>query len=174
MPPANGTGPSSIRVGGPRQSKKLGEKTQMESAAQNLEIVYDPLPSEALTRFISDNVLNLNFAKTGISEWHPVNFFLKNPRGEWLGGLTGYLWGGWLHVNFLWVTESLRGQGHGSRLIDAAEAFAREHGADGATLETHSFQAPDFYANRGYTVFGRIDDYTPGHAKLFLSKRFNA
>jgi hypothetical protein len=87
MPPATGTGPSSIRVGGPRQSKKLGEKTQMESAAQNLKIVYDPLPSEALTRFISDNVVNLNFAKTGISEWHPVNFFLKNPRGEWLGGL---------------------------------------------------------------------------------------
>jgi hypothetical protein len=58
---------------------------------EKLEIVFDPLPSENLTRFVSDNVVNLNFTKTGISTWHPVNFFLKNPRGEWLGGLTGYL-----------------------------------------------------------------------------------
>jgi ribosomal protein S18 acetylase RimI-like enzyme len=137
-------------------------------------IVFDPLPSGDLTRFIADNVVNLNFAKTGISEWHPVNFFLKNPRGEWLGGLTGHVWGGWMHVNFLWVTESLRGQGHGSRLMDAAEAFARERGAAAVTLETLSFQAPGFYAKRGYSVFGRLADYPPGHTKLYLSKRLDA
>ena len=51
--------------------------------------------------------------------------------------------------------------------------MAQERGAFGATLETHSFQAPEFYAKLGYSVFGRIDDYPPGHAKLFLSKRFD-
>src|ERR1700733_5313032 len=121
----------------------------MDSVKETLQIVFDPLPGEDLTRFVADNVVYLNVAKTGISEWHPVNFFLKNPRGEWLGGLTGHLWGGWMHVNFLWVTESLRGQGHGSRLMDAAEAFARERGAAAVTLETLSFQAPGFYAKRG-------------------------
>jgi hypothetical protein len=50
--------------------------------------------------------------------------------------------------------------------------MAQQRGAFAATLETHSFQAPEFYAKRGYSVFGRIDDYPPGHAKLFLSKRF--
>jgi GNAT superfamily N-acetyltransferase len=144
----------------------------MQSPQQDLEIVFDPLPGEALTRLVTDNVVNLNLAKTGISDWHPVGFFLKSPRGEWLGGLTGHIWGGWLHVNFLWVSETMRGQRHGTRLMDAAEAMATERGAFGATLETFTFQAPDFYAKRGYSVFGRIDDYPPGHAKLFLSKRF--
>ena len=135
------------------------------------QIVFEPLPSDDLRRFLSDNVINVNLARTGISEWHPVGFFLKNARGEWLGGLTGHVWGGWLHVNTVWVTESLRGQRHGSRLMDAAEAFAAEHGCLGVTLETHSFQAPGFYAKRGYEVFGTLEDYPPGHSKLFLRKR---
>ncbi len=141
---------------------------------EGLQLVFEPLPSDALTRFLADNVINANFARTGVSNWHPVGYFLKNTRGEWLGGLTGYIWGGWLHVNFVWVTEALRGQGYGSRLMDAAEAFAVEHRAFAATLETHSFQAPDFYTKRGYEVFGQLEDYPPGHAKLFLRKRLGA
>ncbi len=77
--------------------------------------------------------------RTGISTWHLVGFFLKNQRGEILGGVTGHVWGGWMHVAFLWVTEMLRGQGHGTRLMDAAEIFAIERGATSATLETMSF-----------------------------------
>jgi ribosomal protein S18 acetylase RimI-like enzyme len=143
----------------------------MNGAAEELELVFDPLPSDALSQLVRDNVINTNFARTGVEDWHPVGFFLKSRRGEWLGGLTGYIWGGWLHVNFLWVSETLRGQRHGTRLMDAAEAMATERGAFAATLETFTHQAPGFYAKRGYTVFGRIDDYPPGHAKLFLSKR---
>jgi ribosomal protein S18 acetylase RimI-like enzyme len=146
----------------------------MDDRREGLEIVFDPLPAETLSRLVSENVISANVASTGFSDWHPVGFFLRSARGEWLGGLTGYVWGGWLHVNFLWVSEALRGQGHGTRLMDAAEAMARERGATGATLETFTSQAPDFYAKRGYSIFGRIDDYPPGHAKLFLSKRLSA
>jgi len=135
-----------------------------------LDLVFDPLPGEAVTRFISDNVVNVNFARTGVSTWYPVNFFLKSPRGEIMGGLLAYLWGGWLHVNFLWVAEAVRNQGHATRLMDAAEAMALERGGTGATLETLSFQAPGFYRKRGYTVVGQIDDYPPGHTKFYLRK----
>ena len=127
----------------------------MGGAMQELEMVFDPLPSEALTRLVTDNVISVNLAKTGVSDWHPVGFFLRSARGEWLGGLTGYVWGGWLHVNFLWVSETLRGQRCGTRLMDAAEAMAQERGAFAATLETFTHQAPEFYMKRGYSVFGR-------------------
>jgi len=133
-------------------------------------MIFEPLPGEALTRFLTENLTYINFARTGVSSRHPIGFFLKNARGEWLEGLTGYVWGGWLHVNLVWIAESLRGHGHGTRLMDAAEALAVERGAFAATLETHSFQAPEFHMKRGYEVFGRIDDYPPGHAKLFLRK----
>jgi hypothetical protein len=51
-------------------------------------MVFEPLPGEALTRCLTDNVISVNIAKTGVSTWHPVGYFLKNARGEWLGGLT--------------------------------------------------------------------------------------
>ncbi|MGD0106714.1 MAG: GNAT family N-acetyltransferase [Rhodopila sp.] len=146
----------------------------MDKATLELELIFDPLPSEALTRLLTDNLVSVSLARTGAADWHEVGFFLKNPRGEWLGGLIGTIWGGWLHVKFLWVAEAMRGQRHGTRLMDAAEAMAIERGAFAATLETATFQAPDFYAKRGYTVFGRLDDYPPGHVKLYLSKRLTA
>lgn len=135
-----------------------------------LELVFEPFPGDELSRFVSDHVINVGLAKTGVTDWHPVGFFLRSGRGEWMGGLIGHVWGGWLHVKFLWVAESLRGNRQGTRLMDAAEAFAVERGAFAATLETHSFHAPAFYLKRGYQVFGRLDDYPPGHAKLYLRK----
>jgi len=142
-----------------------------EIAVDEISLVYDPLPSNTVADFVSRNVINTNFARTGVSTWHPVGFFLKNPRGEILGGVMGHIWGGWMHINFLWVTEMLRGQRHGTRLMDAAESFAAERGASNATLETMSFQAPGFYQKRGYEVFGQLDDYPPGHTKFYLRKQ---
>ena len=136
-----------------------------------LEMIFDPLPSDALTRLVSDNLIYFNLAKTGMSDWHPVNFFLRNGRGEWLGGVTAHVWGGWVHVAYLWVAEPVRGRGHGTRLMDAAEELAVKRGALSAALVTHSFQAPGFYLKRGYEVFAKLDDYPPGHAKVYMRKR---
>jgi ribosomal protein S18 acetylase RimI-like enzyme len=137
------------------------------------ELVFEPFPSSDLERFLEDNVVGFNLARTGVSEWHPVGFFLRNRRGEWLGGCIGDVWGGWLHIRGLWVAEGLRGRRQGTRLMDAAEGMGLERGAANATLETHSFQAREFYTKRGYTVFGTLEDYPPGHSKFFLRKRLS-
>ena len=138
---------------------------------EELDIVFDPLPPEALRRFVIDHLDAHNIAATGLSGWHPVNFFLKNARGEWLGGLLGDLWGGWLHVRILWVDWAARGHGNGARLLRAAEDYARERGCVAATLDTHSFQARPFYEKSGYEVFATLDDCPLGHSKFFLRKQ---
>jgi uncharacterized protein (DUF924 family)/GNAT superfamily N-acetyltransferase len=137
---------------------------------QELEIVFDPLPSADLHRLIIDQLVAYNLAETGISTYYPVGFFLKSPRGEWLGGLMGEIWGGWLHVKFLWVDWSARSRGNGTRLLRAAEDYAVERGCIASTLETHSFQARPFYEKCGYEVFGILEHYPPGHSKFFLRK----
>ena len=137
---------------------------------QDLRIVFEPFPDDDLARFLEDNVIAHSFTRTGVSEWHPVGFFVRNARGEWLGGCMGYIWGGWLQIRWLWVTESLRGQGFGTRLMDAAEGMGVERGATSATLETHNPEALEFYRTRGYSVFGELEDYPPGYSKFFLRK----
>lgn len=134
------------------------------------EIVFTPLADDALVRFVNDGIDLHNIATTGIAEWYPANFFLRGPQGDWLGGLVGTIWGGWLHVSRLWVTLSLRGSGQGRRLLEAAEAYAREKGCTSVAIDTFSFQAPGFYRKLGYQVIGQLDGYPPGHTKFFLRK----
>ena len=69
------------------------------------------------------------------------------------------------------IKEELRGQGFGHRLLTLAEDEARHRGAKKAHLDTFSFQAPDFYKQHGYEVFGELQDFPPGHQRYFLSKQ---
>jgi ribosomal protein S18 acetylase RimI-like enzyme len=95
---------------------------------------------------------------------------LKTVDGEWLGGLIGNIWGGWLHVTHLWLAAPARRRGHGTRLMRAAEAYAVARGCRRATLETGSYEARPFYEKLGYRVFAELDDYPPGYTKYFLRK----
>jgi hypothetical protein len=40
-------------------------------------------------------------------------------------------------------------------------------------LYTISFQAPGFYAKRGYRAFGKIDCDPPGTSRIFMVKDLN-
>ena len=111
-----------------------------------------------------------NVGVTGESAYYPVNYIVKNERGEVRGGLLGAIWGGWLHVNYVWVDEGIRGRDVATQLMELAEAYARERQCHAVTLETHSFQARPFYEKRGFEVFGTLDDWPKGHKKFFLRK----
>jgi ribosomal protein S18 acetylase RimI-like enzyme len=119
---------------------------------------------------ISDAIDHWNIETTGVREFHQIAIFLRDDGGRIRGGVTGGVWGGWLHIVGLWVDEELRGRNLGRELVAAAEAEARAVGARHAFLETHSFQAPGLYRKLGYVSFGEIEDYPPGESQLFLRK----
>ena len=125
----------------------------------------------AEAQLVRDRLDMHNIAATGEPRYYPVNLFLKSSRGETMGGLLGGVWGGWLHIGYLWVDRSARGKRWATQLMDQAEAYARECGAHSVTLDTHSFQARPFYEKRGYEVFGTLDAYPGEHKKFFLRKR---
>ncbi len=100
-----------------------------------------------------------------------VTFFLRDDAGTIVGGVHGnYGSFGWLYVDALWVSEELRGQGYGTRLITMIEAEAVRHGCTNVYLNTFTFEAPAFYEKLGYTVFAELEDFPPGHSRLFLRK----
>ncbi len=137
---------------------------------EDLRIDFEPQADGAARQFIINNVDGHNIAATGLAAFYPISLFLRSAQGELLGGLLGYVWGGWLQVQYLWVAEVVRKQGHATGLMDTAEAYAIARGCTAATLETHSFQARPFYEKRGYVVVGTLEGYPPGHAKYFLRK----
>ena len=135
-----------------------------------LRLSIEPHAGDELRRAVSDRLDLFNVATTGLDRWHAVSIFLRDPDGEIVGGLLGEIWGGWLEVKYIWIAEPHRGQGHASTLLREAERFALARGCHAAHLDSYTFQAPDFYVKHGYHVFGVLDDYPPGHQRVFLRK----
>ena len=97
------------------------------------------------------------------------------PIRDGAGAVVGGLWAisvfRWLHIEMMFVPESLRSLGIGAALLGAAEAEARNRGCLGIYVDTFSFQAAPFYEKMGFSTFGVLDDCPPGHRRLFLHKR---
>ena len=136
-----------------------------------IEIQTSDTPAAADTDFVFRQLVGFNEAQTGPASARELAVFARRGGTEIVAGLIGFTHWNWLHIRYLWVAEELRRHGLGRQLVLAAEREARIRGCDHAHLDTFSFQAVPFYERLGYTVFGRLEDYPPGHTKVFLQKR---
>lgn len=110
---------------------------------------------------------------TPAMEAQPLETYAVGEGGELVGGLVGRVQWQWLHVELLWVDAGVRGAGLGTRLIEQAEARAREEfGCIGSQVETWDFQAPGFYRRVGYRMLSSLADYPPGLTNHVLVKAF--
>lgn len=141
------------------------------ATSARLRIVFDPDPSPAARNTVERGVDLHNVGVTNLPDYYPIAFLLKDRADEVVGGLLGDLWGGWLHVSYVWVARPLRQHGWARRLVREAERYAVRRGAHDAYLETFSFQARPLYEKLGYQVFAQLDDFPPGHSKYFLRKK---
>ncbi len=112
-----------------------------------------------------------NDAATGATERHKLALVIRDHAGAIAGGLWAEVGYRWLFVKYLALPPEARGRGLGRALMRGAEEEASRLGCIGVWLDTFSFQARGFYEKLGYGVFGRIDDFPPGEARFFLSKR---
>jgi GNAT superfamily N-acetyltransferase len=138
------------------------------------QITYEPTPSDADMRLLGEKLNAYNEAHAGPLNYERIFFSVRDADGALIGGLLGATYWGWLFVSILFVDESLRGTGVGGELLSRAEALAIERGIDHVFLDTFSFQAEPFYAARGYSVFGRLDDFPAGHRRMWMSKPLRA
>lgn len=127
-------------------------------------------PVESDWRLIEENIGQLNIQTTGYDNYLPLAMFVHDASGTIIAGLTAFTWGGTLRVLYIWVYEDWRRHGFGSRLLAAAEREALTRGCKQAVLDSHSFQAPEFYLARGYTVCGRTDDNPVGFQQISFQK----
>jgi GNAT superfamily N-acetyltransferase len=131
-------------------------------------------PADADWQWLEGNINQFNMFLTGYQDYRPLAVFLRDPAGAIIAGLTAFTWGGTLRIVVLWVDENWRGHGYGSQLLAAAEREALTRGCEQAILDTHSFQAPQFYSKRGYTVCGIIQDYPVGYQQFVFQKPLRA
>lgn len=135
-----------------------------------IELVEDEFPELAAVGAIQRGLHNFNQEMGGPYDREPVTVLARDGAGQVRGGLLGLTYWHWLFVDWLWLREDMRGQGFGGRLLDRAEAIARQRGCTNAYTDTFSFQAPGFWAGRGYAEFGRLEGMPGGHARIWFRK----
>jgi GNAT superfamily N-acetyltransferase len=136
--------------------------------AQDYVIEDEPSPQDV--RALEDGLYRYNVQQTARGDGRWLATFVRDDNGAVMAGLSGWTWAGWLKIANLWVREDLRRHGHGTSLLAAAENEARARGCSRATLDTYSFQAPDFYQRFGYKIVAAVDDFPPRHKHYTLVK----
>lgn len=142
----------------------------MAAVNQEYHIERVERPDDPIWTAIGGGIDEFNNQQAGDSHGKSVCFVLYSPDREIAGGLIGNTHWNWFYINLLIVREELRGRGYGHRLLTLAEAEAAQRGATHAYLDTFSFQAPGFYKEHGYQVFGVLQDFPPGHQRFYMMK----
>jgi ribosomal protein S18 acetylase RimI-like enzyme len=134
----------------------------------NLEIT-DKI-NENDKRTIFEGLLEYNLERIDDKNPMDLGIYLLDETGNKVAGLIGNTHGNWLSVKFLWVSEKLRGQQIGSKILKQAEKTAKERGCKYAFLDTFSFQAPQFYKKHGYKEVFVLEDYPVTGKRYYFTK----
>lgn len=136
-------------------------------------MVVQEAPDEADMMAVRKHLEAYGEAYVGPSDRKPFALLVRDDSGAIVGGQWGRSGKGWLFIDLFGLPPEMRRQGLGRRLMAMAEDEARRRGCVGVWLDTFSFQARPFYEKLGFTVFGELRDYPPGHTRWFLSKRLD-
>lgn len=130
-------------------------------------------PADAEIDELRDRLIEYNVSKHGYTDVSRIGLFLRGDDGALEAGAYAYGWGGVLEVELLWVSESARGRGLGTRIMEAVETEARGLGFSKIVLDTYSFQAPGFYEKLGFEAVSEIADFPEGHRHYLLVKKLS-
>jgi len=134
----------------------------------NIEVL--DKPEQEVIDYLDKKIADFNWANWEVSERLPLAVQIKNDQGEIIAGAAGRTFGDWLLLNTLWVSDDLRGQNIGSKILKEIEASAKQRGCIKCLLDTLNFQAMPFYQKHGYEIQWVQQGYPKTGCKYFMIK----
>ncbi len=127
-------------------------------------------PDENLNDFLFKKIEEFNMVRWEVKEKKGIAVQVKDETGSIVAGAAGKTFGLWLLLENLWVSEELRGQNFGSKVLELIESGARRRGCSYVLLDTLNFQARPFYERHGYRVEWTQSSYPRDGCKYFMVK----
>jgi GNAT superfamily N-acetyltransferase len=122
---------------------------------------------------IVDLLVEYNSSKLGNNKEYinkPVEILVRDENDLLIGGLYGRSIWATLEIKTFVVRFDRRGQGIGQQLLEQAEQEAHNRGCRFISLDTFSFQAPEFYEKNGFKKIGVETDFPKGFCKYYYRK----
>jgi ribosomal protein S18 acetylase RimI-like enzyme len=148
-----------------------GEATTWREGGAADELTVEDQPRRDDVALLDERLYEFNASASGVRDGRLLAVFVRDPSGTIVAGMHGWTWGGTGFVQAIWVHETRRGRGFGSRVLAAAEAEARRRGCHQMHLDTHSYQAPAFYQKLGYEIIGQLPGWPADDVRIFFRKR---
>ena len=104
------------------------------------------------------------------SKSEPLNIYLEDEQGNLVAGMVAETFGNWLEIEYLYVSDDLRGQGIGSKILKMAERESKERGCKYSFVDTFNFQAPKFYKKHGYKEVFALKNYPYTGERYYYTK----
>ena len=128
-------------------------------------------PGESDISSIYDGLHAFNLSYFPVLNDLEFGVFIRNDELQIIGGAVGNIILSAMNIKYLWLNESIRGQGMGRQIMNILETNARNCQLKTIVLDTYSFQAPTFYTKLGFVQVGKFENYPcEGVNKLFFQK----
>ncbi len=101
----------------------------------------------------------------------PLEIIAKNSDSIIIGGIYGRSIWGTLEIKTFVVRDEFRKSGVGTTLIKEAEFEATRRNCEYISLDTFSFQAPEFYEKMGFIKIGTETNFPKGFDKIYYRKK---
>ena len=106
------------------------------------KVVVDHEPTEADNAVVSEGIVAFNEKIIGERD-RAFSIFLKNESGKVFGGIQAFFDSESIYIDVLWVEDTLKKQGYGTKLLEAAEQEAIKNGCVFSLVDTWDFQAEE-------------------------------
>ena len=122
------------------------------------------------TQELANLIRAYNRANREPSKSEPLNIYLEDEEGNLVAGMVAETFGNWLEIEYLYVSEDLRRQGIGSKILKMAENESRNRGCKYSFVDTFNFQAPKFYEKHGYKGVFALKNYPYTGERYYYTK----
>ena len=122
------------------------------------------------THELANLIRAYNRANREQSKSEPLNIYLEDEQGNLVAGMVAETFGNWLEIEYLYVSDDLRGQGIGSKILKMAERESKERGCKYSFVDTFNFQAPKFYEKYDYKEVFALKKYPYTGERYYYTK----
>lgn len=134
----------------------------------DIKLIENPDPKDV--QILNDGIMAYAKQKKGFGPIRFFGFFVRNEANHIVGGCQCDMLYGCLYVGSLWISENLRGQGYGTKLMNHVEKLANDHDFNFIAVNTMDWEALEFYKKLGFKLEFERHGFIENSVFYFLRK----